>query len=141
NVEVAVTDENDIRTRNPLIDGTTEKLTEILVREIKNIGAVPHLSPQQFGTLVHQNFANAVRAAVLPGIAYDDVETTFPEGPYGSPGSVRTDVVLRDVSGKIIAIYDVKTGESGLTEKRINQLLRKTGASPDTRVIELRFNG
>jgi hypothetical protein len=41
------------------------------------------------------------------------VEQSFDElGPtgYGQPGSIRTDVILRNAQGVIIAIFDVKTG-------------------------------
>jgi hypothetical protein len=100
------------------------------------------LTPQRYGQLVHEQFADAVVAAVLPGIAANDVETTFPEGwSYGSPDSIRTDVVLRDDDGTIIAIYDVKTGRSGLTAARITELLAKTRATDGTRMIELRIDG
>jgi hypothetical protein len=93
---------------------------------------------------VHKQFANAVRAANIPGIGYYDVETTYdrddPDATYGSPGSIRTDVVLHDESGKIIAIYDVKTGKAGLTPARVAELLTETRADPTTtKVIELRF--
>ena len=128
-------------TLNPLIDGTTAKLTAILVQVMNNLETWPGLTPQRYGQLVHQQFADAVVAAVLPGIAANDVETTFPEGwSYRSADSIRTDVVLRDDSGTIIAIYDVKTGR-GLEPSRVDELRAKTGSSPDTPVIELRFEG
>jgi len=137
-----VHDETPMATGNPVIDSTTDKLTTLLVGVMNNLELWPGLTPQRYGQLVHQQFANAVRAAVLPGIAYNDVETTFPEGwSYGSPDSIRTDVVLRDDSGTIIAIYDVKTGQSGLTFARISELLAKTRAPIGTRVMELRIDG
>jgi hypothetical protein len=86
-------------------------------------------------------FAELVKGLGLPGIGPEDVETTFPEGPYGSPDSIRTDVVFRDSDGNVIAIYDVKTGKSGLTPARANELRAKTGAGPNTPVIELRDKG
>jgi Phage portal protein len=128
-------------TGNPVIDGTTVKLTALLVRVMNSLeGDASGLTPQEYGRLVHEEFADDVRVAVLPGIAYDDVETTFPNGPYGSPDSIRTDVVLRNDDGDIIAIYDVKTGR-GLGRARVDQLRDKTGSADDTPVIELRFEG
>jgi hypothetical protein len=128
-------------THNLFIDGTTAKLTTILVGIMNGLERAPGISSQQYGRLVHEEFADAVVAAVLPGIAANDVETTFPEGlPYGSTNSIRTDVVLRDDSGTIVAIYDVKTGR-GLEPSRVDELRTKTRASPDTPVIELRFEG
>jgi hypothetical protein len=128
-------------TGDPVIDGTTVKLTALLVRVMNSIEVdASSLTPQEYGRLVHEEFADDVRVAVLPGIAYDDVETTFPNGPYGSPDSIRTDVVLRNDDGDIIAIYDVKTGR-GLGQARVDQLRDKTGSADDTPVIELRFDG
>jgi hypothetical protein len=100
----------------------------------------PDMTAQQYGSAVHKQFSDLVRLSDFEGMAREDVETTFPDGPYGSPDSIRTDVVLRDQRGRIIAIYDVKTGESGLSEARANQLRVKTNADLSTAVIELRFN-
>lgn len=102
----------------------------------------PGITPQQYGTFIHLQFADAIRSAQLPGIASYDVETTFPKGySYGSSDSIRTDVILRNDENEIVAIYDVKTGESGLTQARADQLRAKTGAPSDTPVIELRLEG
>lgn len=129
-------------TGNQRIDETTEKLTAMLVHIMNNLETWPGLTPQAYGRLVHEEFADEVRAAVLPGIAYNDVETTWPDGwSYGALDSVRTDVVLRGDNGTVIAIYDVKTGQSGLSQVRIAELLAKTNAGVGTRVIELRVNG
>jgi hypothetical protein len=130
------------RTGNTAIDNTSLKLTTILARVMSGNPPAPGITPQQYGTFIHLQFADAVRSAQLPGIASVDVETTFPEGDsYGSPDSIRTDVILRNDDGEIIAIYDVKTGESGLTPARADQLRTKTGALSDTPVIELRLEG
>ncbi len=129
-------------TGNVKIDATTAKLTMILASVMDKFERAPNMTPQLYGQLVHKQFADAVRAAQIPGIGYYDVETTFSleEGArYGSPESIRTDVVLRDEDDKIIAIYDVKTGVSGLSPGRISELLTKTRAGPDTRIIVLRF--
>ena len=137
-----VHDETPMETGNSRVDKTTKELTAILVRIVDNLETWPGLTPQAYGRLVHEEFADEVRAAVLPGIGYDDVETTWPEGwSYGSPDSFRTDVILRDDNGAVISIYDVKTGQSGLTPARIAELLAKIGASSATRVIELRVEG
>jgi hypothetical protein len=127
-------------TGNSRIDETTDKLVTLLAGVTETIKKTPDMSPQRYGQLVHQSFAKAVVAAGLQGIGPNDVETTFPNGPYGSPGSIRTDVVLRGDDGNIIAIYDVKTGEADLTPARAQQLRIKTGAPSGTKVIQLRFN-
>jgi hypothetical protein len=120
---------------------TSLKLTIILAIVMDGVVRPPGMTPQEYGTLIHQVFAGLVKAAGIPGIAPTDVETTFPEGPYGSPDSIRTDVVLRDSEGKIIAIYDVKTGKAGLTPARADELRAKTRAGSNTPVIELRDKG
>jgi hypothetical protein len=127
-------------TGDPRKDETTDKLVTVLAAVMETIEYPAGMSAQRYGQLVHQAFAAAVVAEGLPGIGPNDVETTFPEGPYGSPGSIRTDVVLRDDDGNIIAIYDVKTGEADLTPARANQLRAKTGAPSETPVIQVRFN-
>jgi Phage portal protein len=129
---------------NQIVNATTATLIAILGSVMDGLDRTPEMTPQLYGQLVHKQFANAVRAANIPGIGYYDVETTYdrddPDATYGSPGSIRTDVVLHDESGKIIAIYDVKTGKAGLTPARVAELLTETRADPTTtKVIELRF--
>lgn len=122
------------------IDDATKDLTDILANVMDIVEYVPGLSPQMYGTLVHQAFATAVRLQGLPGVGFWDVETTFSLGSiarYGLKDSIRTDVVLRNDVGDIIAIYDVKTGESGLSMSRVEELRAKTRAMPDTPVIQL----
>jgi len=52
-------------------------------------------------------------------------------------GSIRTDVVLRDEIGDIIAIYDVKTGSAGIEPRRAADLRGKTGTDASVPIIEL----
>jgi hypothetical protein len=69
-----------------------------------------------------------------------EVEQTFgpvPDAPYGSKGSIRTDVILRDLAGTIIAIYDVKTGDARLEPRRVRELRAKTDTTSDTYVFEV----
>jgi hypothetical protein len=75
--------------------------------------------------------------AGLPGIGLRDVETTFGGDRYGSEGSIRTDVVLRNDVGDIIAFYDVKTGDSGISPRRAAELRSKTGVGPRVPIIEI----
>ena len=129
-------------TGNDLIDLTSLKLSIIFEAVIELNPPASGMTPQQYGTFIHLEFADAVRAIQLPGISTLDVETTFPEGQsYASADSIRTDVVLRDSDGNIVAIYDVKTGAAGLTAARGAELRAKTGAPPNTPVIEIRMEG
>jgi len=93
-----------------------------------------------YGIRVHAEFANAVRARNLPGIGKAGVEQSFDaEGlaRYGLDGSIRTDVVLRNEAGKIIAIYDVKTGKAAMRPAREAEIRDFTKVGPDVPVIIL----
>jgi hypothetical protein len=129
-------------TGNDYIDLTSLKLSIIFEAVIEANPPASGMTPQQYGTFIHLEFADAVRAAQLPGISSVDVETTFPEGQqYGSPDSIRTDVVLRYTDGTIAAIFDIKTGASELSPARADQLRAKTQTPPDTPVVEIRMQG
>jgi hypothetical protein len=129
-------------TGDPRVNAVSIELTVILALLMDGLVRPSDMSPQEYGRLIHLAFAALVKAANIPGIKPEDVETTFPDGPYGSPDSIRTDVVLRDTTtGAIIAIYDVKTGKSDLSLTRADELRRKSKASPTTPVIELRDMG
>src|SRR5262249_20738878 len=121
------------------IDDTTKALAETLARAVDMVEYLPSFTPQKYGMLLHQAFATMVRLQGLPGIGFWDVETTFslePGAHYGSKDSVRTDVVLRNEVGDIIAIYDVKTGR-GLSRGRANELRAKAQVPASPPVIEL----
>jgi hypothetical protein len=106
-----------------------------------SIERLPEMTPQAYGTAVHVGFAAAVRFQDLPGIGLSGVETTLSltndDPHYGFPGSVRTDVILKNPQGDVLAIYDVKTGTKPLSPTRANELRTKAGARADTPVIEL----
>ena len=88
------------------IDDTTKRLTNTLARIKDTVDVASDLSPAQYGTSIHTAFAAAVKAEGLPGVSPADVEITFGGDNYGAKGSVRTDVVLRNDVGDVIAIYD-----------------------------------
>jgi hypothetical protein len=119
------------------IDDITKRLTVTLADVLDVVKYVPGLSPQAYGRIVHEAFAAAVRLQRIPGIAFRDVETTFGGSHYGSKGSIRTDVVLRNEIGEIIAIYDVKTGAKEIDPARAAELRTKTGVRPSIPIIEM----
>ncbi|MFL9828966.1 hypothetical protein ABTU92_29600, partial [Rhodoplanes sp. SY1] len=107
------------------IDDTSKSLVGTLARVMDAVDRVPGMTAQTYGTAVHVAFGTTVRLGGYPGIGFLDVETTFgaePGVPYGSKGSIRTDILLRNEAGDIIAIYDLKTGEKGLTPGRVREL-------------------
>jgi hypothetical protein len=136
---VEVTTSDGFLTGIDTIDNISQALSDTLLTVIEALGALPGLSPSQFGTAVHLAFGNAVRLQNLPGVG--DIERTFSledsDPRYGLAGSIRTDVVLRDDRGEIIAIYDVKTGDEPLSFSRAEELRTKTRAAPNTPVFEL----
>ncbi|MDQ2084333.1 hypothetical protein RA307_29450 [Xanthobacteraceae bacterium Astr-EGSB] len=121
------------------IDETTKNLTATLAGVVDRVEYVPTMTPGQYGVAVHTAFGLAVRVGNFPGIGFWDVETTFGfvGAKYGSKDSIRTDVVLRNPSGDIIAIYDVKTLGAKLSPSRIRELREKTGTGPNVPIFEL----
>jgi len=101
---------------------------------------IPEWTPQVYGTAVHVAFGTAVRLQGLRGIGFTDVEHSFIDGEDARPGtlgSIRTDVLLRNDIGDIIAIYDVKTGQAGLSPGRVREIRRHTGVLSNVPIIEL----
>ena len=89
-----------------------------------------------YGVTVHAEFARAVRAKNLPGIGLDGVEQSFDWTGfvrYGLDGSIRTDVVLRNKKGDIIAIFDVKTGNAIMTPAREAKMRAYTRVGRESR--------
>jgi hypothetical protein len=138
---VQVTTSDGFLTGISTIDETSQALSDTLVRVMETMDFIPDSTPQLYGMAVHSVFAASVRFQGLPGIGFWDVERTFSledtDPRYGLAGSIRTDVVLRNAQGEIIAIYDVKTGDRSLSHARANELRTKTGAQPNTPVFEL----
>ena len=135
-----VTIVNNAQTGLSTVDERTETLKTILEGVIN--ARAEGFGPE-YGTAIHTDFANAVRSENLRGIGRKGVEQTFgpdpddPDVSYGTKGSVRTDVVLRNDIGDVIAIYDVKTGSAYLGPRRVQELREKTGASPIVPIIEM----
>jgi hypothetical protein len=116
------------------IDDVTKKLAQIYADTIDELARLPG-QPQKYGIIVHLAFAAAVIEA---GIREPmDVERSFdlPPGFPSSKQSVRPDVVLWNYSGDIVAIYDIKTGDSGVDPWRARELRAATGAGPDVPII------
>jgi len=93
-----------------------------------------------YGTLVHVAFAADVRGQDIPGIGQDGVEQSFSLGRivrYGLDDSIRTDVVLRDENGEIIAVWDVKTGYAALTDARRQKIREELDLFDDVPIMEL----
>jgi hypothetical protein len=80
----------------------------------------PGMSPQNFGTAVHAEVARQV------GKSDPDFRAEFSliksqAAGYGQLGSIRIDVFER-TKNDIVCVYDIKTGESGLTSARVAEI-------------------
>jgi hypothetical protein len=122
------------------IDDVTKTLSETLGTAMSTMDFIPEWTPQVYGTAVHVAFGTAVRFEGIRGIGFTDVEHSFKDGvdaEHGELGSIRTDVLLRNEIGDIIAIYDVKTGQAGLSPGRVQQIRDHTGVQSNIPIIEL----
>jgi len=130
--------------QNPAVERTKDILTDILLGVNRRVAAEAQSNPisaRLYGIFVHRDFANAVRAQDLPGIGRDGVEQSF-NGlgeivRYGLDASIRTDIVLRDRSGRIIAIFDVKTGNAAMAPATAKRYRRHTQVGPEVPIIIL----
>jgi len=118
-----------------ILDKNTPKAQETIQKAADSVktnqtGAVS-------GTQQHTQFAKNVNAA---GNANLKTEVSYLNGKvvaYGTPGSVRLDVVQYDAKGNIMAIYDLKTGSATLTSSRITEIQSAVGNS-SVPVIEIK---
>jgi hypothetical protein len=129
--------QNNAITGNPLVDRTTDILLQTLakIHALAGDGSGPW-----YGTRIHLMFKNDVILQNLPGIGRNGVEQSFSLGDiaeYGEDGTVRVDVYMRDGTGKVVAIWDVKTGGAVLTAARVRQLRAEVGVGSGVWVIEL----
>ena len=123
------------------VEETTKILSNVLARVNQLVSLRPGLTARLHGIAVHTEFAAAVKALNLPGIGALGVEQSFhPVGfaRYGKRGSIRTDVVLRNAKGIIIAIYDVKTGDAEMRPSTKERYREYTKVAPDVQIFILR---
>ena len=127
-------------TGNPRIDRKTDMLVDIVKEVVEGLG---NGSGAAYGTAVHSASAATIRALDLPGIGKHGVEQSFSVGGlvrYGLDGSVRTDIVLRDgrtAAAPILAVWDIKTGNARLDQKRVDELRAHLGIDSTVPIIEI----
>jgi hypothetical protein len=128
------------RTGDPRIDAKTDEILDVL-RDV-----VESTEPGEgflYGIQIHAKLAARLRELDLPGIGRHGVEQSFVAGDivrHGLSGSIRTDVLLRDgrtSAAPIRAIWDIKTGEEGLSPSRIRALRAGAGVDDSVPVIEI----
>ena len=89
------------------------------------------------GTLKHSFFRDLIKAFNNPFLKSE--QSVLPNGDpayYGQPGSIRFDAALYGSNGKIIAVWDLKTGSAVLTASRIQ--IMKNALDPSAIVREIR---
>ena len=126
-----------------------ERLLQIAHESQLKLGIADPIAaaPTVCGSMLHKVFADSVKEATLAGIGRDDVETSFDidGGPasYGAPGSLRTDVILRDPQTQAIkAIFDLKPEASPLTASRIADIRERVvrDRNSSVPVYSIRYN-
>jgi hypothetical protein len=126
------------------VEETTEILTNLLVRVNGAAARIPGLTARLYGIRVHTDFAIAVKALKLPPHLRNltlEVEQSFDRSGsarYGQPKSIRTDVILRNTRGVIIAIFDVKTGDAEMRPPTERKYREYTKVNPSVPLIILR---
>jgi hypothetical protein len=124
------------------VEETTSSLTNLLVRVNGIVARMPGQTPQQYGIAVHTAFGAAVKALKLPPhVGTLEVEQSYNRSGsarYGERDSIRTDVILRNAQGVIIAIYDVKTGDAEMRPSTEQRYREYTRVSPAVQLIILR---
>lgn len=122
---------------DPEIDTLTVILADTLEQAIDDTGPG---SGAAYGTLVHSRFEAAVNAINMPGVGVERSWLGGEQVPYGTAGSIRTDVSLRDeATGEVKAVWDVKTGGARMTDARADQIRSELRVGRDVPVIELHY--
>ena len=128
------------KTGDPRIDAKTDEILDVLKEVVESS------EPGEgflYGIQIHAKLAARLRELDLPGIGRHGVEQSFIAGDivrHGLEGSVRTDVILRDgrtSAAPIRAIWDIKTGDQGLSPRRIRELRSAAGVDDSIPVIEI----
>jgi hypothetical protein len=132
--KVGVLNRNQVNENCPRlgeVQSRTNHATDIVDR------SAPNMSAQQRGTAIHthlkyqiENLRNPnfrAEVSLLKGLA-DDAR-------YGAKGSIRIDV-LENVGNGTVCVYDIKTGQSGLSPARMAEIAKTVlTAYPGTRRI------
>lgn len=128
------------RTGDPRIDAKTDEILDVL-NEV--VGSTEPGEGFLYGTQIYAKLAARLWELDLPGIGRHGVELSFVAGDiarHGLSDSIRTDVLLRDgrtSAAPIRAIWDIKTGETGLSPRRNRAVRAGAGADDSVPIIEI----
>ena len=113
------------------------KLTDVATSVLRRMG--PGRGPD-YGTRAHKAFADAVNGTKI-GSNVIRTEVSYLNGQivrYGTKGSARIDAGLYDKSGKLLQVFDLKTGGAKLTSKQVQHIQNQTRSQ--VTVTEIRGN-
>jgi hypothetical protein len=102
----------------------TQGLTDAVAAKVK--AEEPNLPPAVYGSRVHAALDHEIKA-----IGNEDFKSEVSilkgkdEGVDRKKGSIRIDVFDRTDNGKLVCVYDIKTGRRGLSEARIEEIKGK----------------
>jgi hypothetical protein len=119
-----------------LVQGLTNEAAE------KARSKGPYSSPAVYGTAVHTRLKEAIKKLANPNL---HAEISFLKSAtvrYGKKGSIRIDVFDNTRGDDTVCVYDIKTGDEGLSGPRFAEIAKAVRARfPETRriiIIEVR---
>ena len=105
--------------------GEVQERTNAAAEAVRNSGET--LTPQQFGTAVHKNLEIQIKSLEDPNFVAERSLIKSQKENYGTPGSVRIDVLENTQQGSV-CVYDIKTGASGLSLARSAEIASEVQA-------------
>src|SRR5262249_12440418 len=102
--------------------GDTQKLTNKSAAEVKT--KEPYLGPAVYSTRVHTVLRDKVLAENNQNFRPEVSFLKGKEETYGRKGSIRIDVLDKADDRDLVCVYDIKTGQRGLSPARIDEIKR-----------------
>lgn len=107
--------------------GEVQARTDDAVETVRRRGALD-MTPQAFGTAVHLDLKNQVRALRDPNFRAEISVLKSLDETYGAKNSVRIDV-FENAGNGTVCVYDIKTGRRGLGGRRSAEISGKVASS------------
>jgi len=101
--------------------GTTQKMTNAAAAKVN--ADEPNLPPDIYGTRVHSELNKMIKAQPDPNFKSEvSIRKSVEDGVAGS---IRIDVFDKHDERDLICVYDIKTGQRGLSKARFDEIKRK----------------
>jgi hypothetical protein len=101
--------------RNELVQDLTDKAAETVRTQWYN------LKPAEFGTRVHSELKDSIVRLNDPNLIPEKSAIKSIDADYGDKGSIRIDV-FENVGDGTVCVYDIKTGQTGLSLARMQEI-------------------